>query len=80
VPARSFVSVSIDSACRSWRGACCSPPAIKYLELRSGLDLNHEGLRIAAQHQDTIRLLIPEEGARQSIASDLIDSLSSRSR
>ena len=25
-------------------------------------------------------LLIPEEGARQSIASDLIDSLSSRSR
>jgi phage shock protein PspC (stress-responsive transcriptional regulator) len=25
-------------------------------------------------------LLIPEEGARQSVASDLIDSLSSRSR
>lgn len=34
-------------------------PAIKYLELRSGLDLNHTGLRVAAEHQDTIRLLIP---------------------
>jgi uncharacterized protein (DUF2147 family) len=34
-------------------------PAIKYLELRSGLDLNHAGLRVAAEHQDTIRLLIP---------------------
>lgn len=34
-------------------------PAIKYLELRSGLDLNHTGLRIAAEHQQTIRLLIP---------------------
>jgi len=34
-------------------------PVIKYLELRSGLDLNHTGLRVAAEHQDTIRLLIP---------------------
>ena len=34
-------------------------PAIKYLELRSGLDLNHTGLRVAAEHQDSIRLLIP---------------------
>ena len=34
-------------------------PAIKYLELRSGLDLSHTGLRVAAEHQDTIRLLIP---------------------
>ena len=34
-------------------------PAIKYLELRSGLDLNHTGLRVAAEQQDTIRLLIP---------------------
>jgi uncharacterized protein (DUF2147 family) len=34
-------------------------PAIKYLELRSGLDLNHTGLRVSAEHQETIRLLIP---------------------
>ena len=40
-------------------GCVLLAPAIKYLELRSGLDLNHQGLRIAAEHQDTIRLLIP---------------------
>jgi uncharacterized protein (DUF2147 family) len=34
-------------------------PAIKYLELRSGLDLNHAGLRVAAEHQESIRLLLP---------------------
>jgi len=40
-------------------GCVLLAPAIKYLELQSGLDLNHTGLRIAAEHQDTIRLLIP---------------------
>jgi uncharacterized protein (DUF2147 family) len=40
-------------------GCILLAPAIKYLELRSGLDLNHTGLRVAAEHQDSIRLLIP---------------------
>ena len=40
-------------------GCVLLAPAMKYLELRSGLDLNHTGLRVAAEHQDTIRLLIP---------------------
>jgi uncharacterized protein (DUF2147 family)/fucose 4-O-acetylase-like acetyltransferase len=40
-------------------GCVLLAPVIKYLELRSGLDLNHTGLRVASEHQDTIRLLIP---------------------
>jgi len=40
-------------------GCVLLAPAIKYLELRSGLDLNHTGLRVAAEHQGAIRLLIP---------------------
>jgi uncharacterized protein (DUF2147 family) len=40
-------------------GCLLLAPAIKYLELRSGLDLTHTGLRVAAEHQDAIRLLIP---------------------
>ena len=40
-------------------GCVLLAPAIKYLELRSGLDLSHAGLRVAAEHQDSIRLLIP---------------------
>ncbi len=40
-------------------GCVLLAPAMKYLELRSGLDLNHAGLRIAAEHQDAIRLLVP---------------------
>jgi len=40
-------------------GCVLLAPAIKYLELRSGLDLNHTGLRVAAEYQESIRLLIP---------------------
>jgi uncharacterized protein (DUF2147 family) len=40
-------------------GCALLAPAMKYLELRSGLDLNHTGLRVAAEHQENIRLLIP---------------------
>jgi uncharacterized protein (DUF2147 family) len=40
-------------------GCVLLAPVIKYLELRNGLDLNHTGLRVAAEHQDTLRLLIP---------------------
>jgi hypothetical protein len=29
------------------------------LELRSGFDLNHHSLRVAIQHQDSVRILIP---------------------
>lgn len=35
-------------------------PAIKYLELSSGLDLSHAGLRVAPALQDGFRLVIPE--------------------
>jgi glucans biosynthesis protein C len=35
-------------------------PAIKYLELSSGLDLNHEGLRVSPALQSGFRLVIPE--------------------
>ena len=34
-------------------------PVIKYLELRSGLDLNYAGLRVAPALQDGIRSIIP---------------------
>lgn len=40
-------------------GCVLLAPVIKYLELRSGLDLSHTGLRVAAEHQDTMRLLVP---------------------
>jgi len=35
-------------------------PVIKYLELSSGLDLNHAGLRVSPALQDGFRLVIPE--------------------
>jgi uncharacterized protein (DUF2147 family) len=35
-------------------------PAIKYLELSSGLDLNHAGLRVSPALQDGFRLVIPQ--------------------
>lgn len=35
-------------------------PVIKYLELASGLDLNHAGLRVSPAHQAGFRLVIPE--------------------
>jgi uncharacterized protein (DUF2147 family) len=35
-------------------------PVIKYLELSSGLDLNHAGLRVSPVLQDGFRLVIPE--------------------
>jgi glucans biosynthesis protein C len=35
-------------------------PVIKYLELSSGLDLNHEGLRVAPALQEGFRSVIPE--------------------
>jgi glucans biosynthesis protein C len=34
-------------------------PAIKFLELRSGLDLSHTGLRVAPALQESFRVLIP---------------------
>jgi uncharacterized protein (DUF2147 family)/fucose 4-O-acetylase-like acetyltransferase len=34
-------------------------PAIKYLELRSGLDLSHTGLRVAPALQESFRVVIP---------------------
>jgi glucan biosynthesis protein C len=34
-------------------------PIIKFLELRSGVDLNHKGLRVAAELQDSFRAVIP---------------------
>ena len=34
-------------------------PVIKFLELRSGLDLNYAGLRVAPELQDSFRLVIP---------------------
>ncbi len=35
-------------------------PVIKYLELSSGLDLNHAGLRVSPALQDGFRLVVPE--------------------
>ena len=35
-------------------------PLIKYLELSSGLDLNHAGLRVSPALQDGFRLVIPD--------------------
>lgn len=36
-------------------------PGIKYLELRSGLDLNHRGLRVSPELQESFRAVIPVE-------------------
>jgi glucan biosynthesis protein C len=40
-------------------GCVLLAPAIKYVELRSGLDLNHASLRVAPALQDGFRLVIP---------------------
>jgi uncharacterized protein (DUF2147 family) len=40
-------------------GCVLLAPTIKYLELRSGLDLNHAGLRVAPALQEGLRELIP---------------------
>src|SRR5262249_23488526 len=40
-------------------GCIVLAPAIKYLELRSGLDLNHAGLRVAPALQAGFKTLIP---------------------
>ena len=34
-------------------------PGIKYLELRSGLDLNHQGLRVSAELNESFKTVIP---------------------
>jgi uncharacterized protein (DUF2147 family) len=41
-------------------GTILLAPGIKYLELRSGLDLNHAGLRVAPALQDGFRTVIPD--------------------
>jgi glucans biosynthesis protein C len=40
-------------------GCVLLAPAIKYVELRSGLDLNHAGLRVAPALQDGFKTVIP---------------------
>src|SRR5262245_14162783 len=40
-------------------GCVLLAPAIKYLELRSGLDLNHTGLRVAPALRDGFKVVIP---------------------
>ena len=40
-------------------GCVLLAPVIKFLELRSGFDLNHRSLRVAIEHQDAVRMLIP---------------------
>jgi peptidoglycan/LPS O-acetylase OafA/YrhL len=40
-------------------GCVLLAPGIKYLELRSGLDLNHRGLRVAEELQPGFRTVIP---------------------
>jgi uncharacterized protein (DUF2147 family) len=40
-------------------GCVLLAPAIKYVELRSGLDLNHAGLRVGATLQEGFRAVIP---------------------
>jgi peptidoglycan/LPS O-acetylase OafA/YrhL len=40
-------------------GCVLLAPVIKFLELRSGFDLNHQSLRVAIEHQDSVRMLIP---------------------
>src|SRR5437868_1738475 len=41
-------------------GCVLLAPALKFFELRSGLDLYHRGLRVAPQLQAGFRLVIPE--------------------
>jgi peptidoglycan/LPS O-acetylase OafA/YrhL len=36
-------------------------PGIKYFELRSGMDLNYKGFRVAAELQDSFRTVIPSD-------------------
>lgn len=40
-------------------GCVLLAPGIKYLELRSGLDLNHEGLRVTEELQESFRPAVP---------------------
>jgi hypothetical protein len=40
-------------------GCVLLAPVIKFLELRSCFDLNHRSLRVAIEHQDAVRMLIP---------------------
>src|SRR5882724_6143246 len=40
-------------------GCVLLAPAIKYVELRSGLDLNHTALRVAPALQDSFKTVIP---------------------
>src|SRR5262245_33099 len=40
-------------------GSVLLGPPIKYLELRSGLDLNHAGLRVSAAQEEGFRTVIP---------------------
>lgn len=41
-------------------GCILLAPGIKYLELRSGLDLNHEGLKVAPHLQEGFKAVIPD--------------------
>ena len=47
--------------CRWWRAACSFMPVIKYLELRSGQDLNHRGLFVTPELLARMRAVIPIE-------------------
>jgi peptidoglycan/LPS O-acetylase OafA/YrhL len=40
-------------------GCVLLAPGIKYFELRSGLDLNHEGLRVTEELQESFRPVVP---------------------
>jgi peptidoglycan/LPS O-acetylase OafA/YrhL len=42
-------------------GCILLAPGIKYLELQSGLDLNHRGLFVSAELQDSFRSVIPKD-------------------
>ncbi len=42
-------------------GCILLAPGIKYLELQSGLDLNHRGLFVSADLQDSFRSVIPKD-------------------
>ena len=42
-------------------GCVLLAPGIKYLELQSGQDLNHRGLFVSAELQDSLRSVIPKE-------------------
>lgn len=40
-------------------GCLLLAPVIKYVELRGGLDLNHRGLWVGAEHQEALRAVLP---------------------